>query len=234
MSTLQIPAWDRSGAFNAYVAMPENLPAPTVIMIQEIFGVNQEMRDKCDELAAKGYIGVCPDLFWRLEPGVDLTDKSDEEWQKAFDLMNRFDIDSGIGDLRATVHTFKGHAECTGKVGTVGYCLGGKLAYLLAAHSHVDCTVSYYGVGLEELTNQADRIEGPVMLHIAEEDEYVSKDAQEKIRTALEENDLFTIHSYPGVNHAFARNNGVHYDANAAQSANERTEKFLEENLKQK
>lgn len=231
MATQAIPAKD-GGTFQAYVAMPAKLPAPTIVLIQEIFGVNAEMRAKCDEFAQQGYIAVCPDLFWRLEPGIDLTDKTRAEWDKAFDLMNRFDIDKGIEDLRATVHVYKGHAQGNTRVATVGYCLGGKLAYLMATYALVDASVSYYGVGLDTLLEESKSIKNPLMLHIAEEDKFVSKSAQAKIKAALEKIPQVTIFSYPGVNHAFARGQGEHYDEHAAQLANSRTADFLSQHLK--
>lgn len=219
-------------SFKAYVAMPVDLPAPAVIMIQEIFGVNAEMRAKCDSMARAGYIAVCPDLFWRLEPGVDLTDKTEAEWDKALDLLNRFDVDQGVQDLRATSHTFKGHALGTGKVGCVGYCLGGKLAYLMATRSSIDAAVGYYGISLDQLLNESANIKKPLMLHMAEEDKFVSKAAQEKIKAGLSGNPHVTLHSYPGVNHAFARRDGEHYDEAAAKLANQRTAEFLKKTLK--
>lgn len=226
-----IPAKD-GGSFEAYVAMPTALPAPTIVVIQEIFGVNQGLRSKCDDLAQQGYIAVCPDLFWRLEPDVQLTDKTKEEWDKALSLMNRFDIDKGIEDLRSVVHVYKGHAQSNGRVGAVGYCLGGKLAYLMAARTKVDCAIGYYGVGLDALLGESTAIKNPLLLHIAEDDKFVSKDAQAKIKAGLKDNPHITIHSYPGVNHAFTRVGGEHYDEAAAIIANNRTYDFLAHNLK--
>src|SRR5262245_61660786 len=110
MTTLTIPSKD-GGSFSAYIAMPQKLPAPAIVVIQEIFGINAEMRAKCDELAKQGFIAVAPDLFWRMEPNVQLTDKTEAEWQKAFGFYNRFDVDKGVEDLRATAHTLKGHAQ---------------------------------------------------------------------------------------------------------------------------
>lgn len=231
MTEMTLPSHDGQ-SFNAYVAMPENLPAPTVILIQEIFGVNAEMRAKCDAMARVGYIAVCPDLFWRLEPGVQLTDKTESEWDKALDLLSRFDVNQGVEDLRATSHAFKGHALGNGKVGCVGYCLGGKLAYLMATRTHVDAAVGYYGIGLDQLLGEAGRISRPLLLHVAEEDKFVSKDAQAKIKAGLSGNPHITLHSYAGVNHAFARNGGEHYDAASAQLANQRTSEFLANNLR--
>lgn len=231
MPELHIPAKDGTGSFYAYTAYPEKLPAPAIIVIQEIFGVNEELRQKCDELAQQGFIALCPDLFWRMEERVQLTDKSEAEWQKAFDFFNRFDVDLGIEDLRATEHTIKGHADCTGKVGCIGYCLGGKLAYLMAARTSIDVSVSYYGVGLDALLEEADSINKPLMLHIAEEDEYVSKDAQKIIKAGLNGHPQITLHSYPDVNHAFARGNGIHFDEKTARLADTRTIEFIGKHL---
>ncbi len=227
---IKIPAKDGS-SFMAYMAKPSRLPAPVVIVIQEIFGVNQGLRDKCDWLASEGFIAVCPDLFWRLEPGIQLTDKSDAEWKKAFDLMNRFDIAQGIEDLRATTHTMKGHAEANCKVGCLGYCLGGKLAYLMAARTAIDASVGYYGVMIETLLDEAVNIQTPLMLHIAEEDEFVPQEAQQAIKNALAGRENITLHSYPGLNHAFTRIGGKHYDSKGAAIADERTITFLKETL---
>lgn len=223
---ITIPAKD-GGSFSAYMALPEQTPAPTVIVAQEIFGVNQGLRDKCDWLATQGFVAVCPDLFWRIEPGIELTDKTEEEWARAFELFNAFDVNLGIEDLRATLHVMKGHAYCNGKVGCIGYCLGGKLAYLMACRSKADACVGYYGVGLEDLLDESANIENPLMLHIAEEDKFSSKEAQEKIKAGLAGNNHVTIHSYPGLNHAFTRIGGEHYDADGAKLADGRTLDFL-------
>jgi carboxymethylenebutenolidase len=231
MTEITIPTQD-GRSFSAYIAVPKQFPAPAVIMIQEIFGVNAEMREKCDYMADLGYLAVCPDLFWRMEPGVQLTDQTEEEWQQALDFLNRFDVDQGILDLRMTVHTMRGHAQTTGTVGCIGYCLGGKLAYLMAARTKIDAAVSYYGVGLDELLGEAKSITKPLMLHIAEEDKFVSKAAQDKIRSALSDHPMVTIHSYPGVDHAFSRLHGQHFNAEAAKLASQRTEDFLARTLK--
>lgn len=228
--TITIPAAD-GGSFSAYMAVPEKTPAPCVIVIQEIFGVNKGLRDKCDALAQDGFLAVCPDLFWRIEPGIELTDKTEAEWARAFELFKAFDVDQGIEDLRATSHTMKGHALSSGKVGCIGYCLGGKLAYLMATRTNIDTAVGYYGVGLGALAGEAGRIKNPLMLHIAEEDEYVSKDEQAQVKKALAGNRFVTIHSYPGLDHAFSRAGGKHYDAAGAQLADGRTLEFLRRNL---
>lgn len=220
------------GSFTAYVARPaSDVAAPAVLVIQEIFGVNQVMRDICDGLAADGYVAICPDLFWRQEPGIQITDKSEEEWQKAFQLYQGFDEAKGVEDLKATIAHIRGDAGTTGKVGSVGYCLGGKLAYLTATRTDIDAAVGYYGVGIENNLDEAANISKPLMLHIAEEDGFCPKEAQAKIHAALDGHDKVTIHDYAGCDHAFARVGGEHYDADAASSANGRTMDFFKSNL---
>jgi carboxymethylenebutenolidase len=219
------------GDMAAYLARPAKAKAPAVVVIQEIFGVNQVMRDTADELAAAGFLAVCPDLFWRIEPGVDITDKSEAEWKKAFALMNAFDADKGVEDIDATIDLMQADPACTGKVGAVGFCLGGKLAYLTAARTDVDASVSYYGVGIESLVKEADKIAQPLMLHIAEEDQFVPKPAQAVIVQALKNHPHITIHTYAGRDHAFARHGGGHYDEADAKLAAGRTLAFFQQHL---
>jgi carboxymethylenebutenolidase len=196
------------GSFSAYVARPAAAKAPAVVVIQEIFGVNQVMRDITDGLAGQGYLAICPDLFWRIEPGIDITDKSEAEWKKAFSLFNAFDVDQGVKDIQATIDHIRADPGCTGKVGAVGFCLGGLLAYLTAARTTADAAVSYYGVGIENRLAEAPK--APLLMHIAEEDQFVPKAAQAQILETLQGKPGVTIHTYPGRDHAFARHGGDH------------------------
>ena len=180
MSEVEIQARD-GGTFKAYIAMPAVTPAPAIIMIQEIFGINKEMRDKCDALADQGYIAICPDLFWRIEPGIELTDQIEEELKRAFELFGAFDQNKGMEDLKATLAFMRNHDACNGKIGCMGYCLGGKLAYEMAAETDINASVSYYGVGLGAMLDKADSFSHPVLIHIAGDDEFTPKDEQEKI-----------------------------------------------------
>ena len=212
------------GEFGLYVEKPAGGGATgVVICIQEIFGVNHAMRDIAKHWAGQGYIAISPDLFWRQEPMVDITDGSDEEWKKAFSLFQGFDLEKGMDDLKSTVSHARAMAGSNGKVGTVGFCLGGKLAYLMAARTDADANVGYYGVGIEDLLDEAGGISNPLMLHIAEEDGFVSKDAQAKTKDGLAGNASVTVHSYPGMDHAFARIGGKPYDEANAALANGRT-----------
>ncbi|MCE9507322.1 MAG: dienelactone hydrolase family protein [Alphaproteobacteria bacterium] len=227
----KINAADNSGSFSAFASFPAKLPAPTVIVIQEIFGVNKNMRDICEKISQAGYIAVCPDLFWRQEPGIQLTDQSEAEWARAFQLYQGFDVGKGINDLRAALAFIRKDPACTGKAGTIGYCLGGKLAYLMATGSDADCNVAYYGVGIEDLLGAAANIAKPLLMHVAEKDQFVPPAARQKITNALHNHPHVEIHVYPGADHAFARIGGQHYDPGAAQQANGRTAAFLAAHL---
>ena len=230
MSDVTIRAAD-GGSFSAYLATPKSGKGPGILLLQEIFGVNKVMRDLADGFAAQGYTAMCPDLFWRQQPGIQITDKTEAEWKRAFELFQGFNVDKGIEDAKATLATLRKHQACTGKVGTVGYCLGGKLAYLMATRSDADCNVGYYGVGIPDQLNEAKNIQKPLMLHIAEKDQYCPPGAQEAIKKGLGGNSLVTLYSYPGADHAFARVGGQHYDKKAADLANQRTADFFKKNL---
>jgi carboxymethylenebutenolidase len=223
--TITIP---RAGAsFGAYVARPDAAKAPGVIVIQEIFGVNQVMRDITDEFARQGFLAVCPDLFWRIEPAIDITDKTEAEWKRAFELYNAFDVDKGVKDIGATIAHLRGDAGCSGPVGAVGFCLGGLLSFLTATRTDIDAAVSYYGVGIEQRLREADTLVTPVLLHIAEEDSFTPKAAQSLIIEALKNRSLAQVFTYPGRDHAFARPGGQHYDEADAERAMGRTLAFF-------
>ena len=197
-------------------------------MIQEIFGVNAAMRSLCDWVADMGFIALSPDLFWRIEPGVELTDGSEEEWQRAFALMKAFDQAKGVEDLKATLLAARAIAGSNGRAATMGFCLGGRLATMMALESDAECNVSYYGVGLDGLLEGAQRIVNPLVLHIAAEDRFVPPEAQAKIRAVLEDQPQVGAYTYPGVDHAFARMGGHSWDGLAATIANGRSAELLQ------
>ncbi|WP_374301101.1 dienelactone hydrolase family protein [Ferrovibrio sp.] len=228
--SIEIQAHD-GGRFTGYLAEPAGGKGPGILVIQEIFGVNKVMRDICDGLAKQGYVALCPDLFWRQEPGIDITDKTKAEWDKAFALFNGFNLDNGIDDLKASLSVLRKLPGCSGKVGTVGYCLGGRLAYLMACRSDVDAAVGYYGVMLKDHLAEAKNIRKPLLLHCATEDKFVPKDAQATIATELKKYPLVTRLDYQGNDHAFARVGGEHYDKAAADLANSRTAEFFKKHL---
>ncbi len=226
---ITIPGAD--GEFGGYLAMPESGSGPGVVVIQEIFGVNDWMRKIADQWAAAGYVAVCPDLFWRIEPGVQINAEDDAAMQQAFGLYGKFDVETGIKDLGATMAHLRGLDDTSDKVGCVGFCLGGFLAYMMAAHTNINASVGYYGGGIESQLSDSGNISTPLMLHVAVEDQFVNKDAQKQVKDGLGGNSLVTIHDYEGQDHAFARKGGHAYVAEAADLADGRTLDFFKANL---
>jgi carboxymethylenebutenolidase len=217
----------RGGAFGAYFARPKVLPAPAVVVLHEVFGVNADIRKTCDELAEQGFVAVAPDLFWRQEPGADLSVTSEPDWRHGLRLYQAYDRDAGARDVKDTSNTVAKLPECTGKVAVLGFCLGGLMTFLTAARYGVDAAVAYHGGDTEKYLDEADGLHAPLLMHLAEEDEFISKSAQAKIKAALAGKPDATVYSYPGQRHAFARHNGAHYNAAAAALANGRTSEFL-------
>jgi len=221
------------GAFSAYIARSKTMPAPAVVVLQELFGVNADIRKHCDELAEQGLLGVAPDLFWRQEPGVDLNVTSEADWQHGLRLYGAYDRDAGVKDVKDTINAVRNLPECNGKVGLLGYCLGALMVFLTAVRNDgIDAAVWYHGGDTEKYLGELDGLHAPLLMHLAEEDEFISKAAQAEIKAALTTKPNTTIYSYPGQNHAFSRHNGTHYNAAAASLANGRTRDFLHQLLR--
>ncbi|MXP26473.1 dienelactone hydrolase family protein [Altererythrobacter indicus] len=229
-ANLRISTLDSADAFSAYVARPQGTAKAAIIVIQEIFGVNAGIRRKCDRLAEEGYLALAPDLFWRLEPGIELDPDIDKEMQQALDLMGQFDQDLGIRDIEASI-TYLRKEEGMQKVGAVGYCLGGRLAYMTAARTDCDATVGYYGVGIDGLLNEKHAIAQPLMLHIPTEDGFVDKDTQARMHEGLDDHPRVTLYDYAGLDHGFATEFGKRRSEEAAQLADTRTADFFKTHL---
>ncbi len=227
MTMIAIETLDGQGSFNAWRAAPAGSPRGAIVVIQEIFGVNDGIRRKCGHWASLGYLALAPDLFWRLEPGVELDPDVPEQFQAALGLMQRFDQDKGIADIEATIRAARDGLGAGGKVGAVGYCLGGRLAFMTATRTDIDASVAYYGVGLEGLTAERHAIARPLMLHIAGADHFVTPDKQRLIHDALDDHPKVSIHDYPGVDHGFATEIGKRRSDAAAQLADSRSEAFF-------
>ena len=229
--TITIDTLDGKGRFDTYVAEPASTPRAAIVVIQEIFGVNAGIRSKCDRLAADGYFALAPDLFWQIAPGVELDPDVPDQMQRALDLMGQFDQDAGIRDIEATIRTARGMLAKGGKVGVVGYCLGGLLAFMTAARTDVDASVGYYGVGIDGLLGEAHAIAHPVLLHIPQEDHFVDKDAQARMHAGLDDHAKVTLFDYPGEDHGFATEFGQRRSDESANLADQRTASFFAAHL---
>jgi carboxymethylenebutenolidase len=210
------------GSFRAYLATPEKGSGPGIVLLQEIFGVNSYIRGVADYYAEEGYVVLAPDLFWRIEPGIDLG-FTDADREKAFGYYGKFDTEKSVGDIAATVAALRALPECRGKIGAIGFCLGGLLAYLTAARIGVDAAISYYGVGIERFIGEAGKIKCPMVLHYAELDKFAPPAVVDSVRQAFAGRDEIEIYAYPGADHAFARKGGDHFDKPASMMAHSRS-----------
>lgn len=234
MGTIRIDTLEGDSGFDAYVAEPEGAPRAAIVVIQEIFGVNEGIRRKCDHWAARGYLALAPDLFWRLEPGIELDPDVPDEFKRALDLMGRFDQDQGVGDIEATIRAARarlGEGGEGSKVGVVGYCLGGRLAFMAAARTDANASAGYYAVGIPGLLGEKHAIAHPLLLHIAGADHFVTPDQQSAMHEGLDDHPKVTLYDYPGEDHGFAAEMGKRRSGAAAQLADRRTEEFFEQQL---
>lgn len=222
----------RNGSFSAYVARPKASPASAVVVLQELFGVNADIRQHCDELCEQGYLAVAPDLYWAQEPGVDLDVRSKDDWDHGLRLNQKYNRDAGAEDIKDTIDTVAGLPECNGRVAVLGYCIGGLMTFLTVARfDGITAAVAFHGGDTEKYLNEVPGLTAPILMHLAGDDEFMPKAAQEAIKAAFSEKSSATIYTYPGQRHAFSRHNGEHYNAEAAKLANDRTADFLRRTL---
>src|ERR1700743_1738612 len=221
------------GTFSAYIATPKTSPALAVVVLQELFGVNADIRKHCNELAEQGYLAVAPDLYWRQEPGGDLDVTSQADLDHGLRLYQAYDRDARAKDIKDTIDAVRSLPECNGKVALLGYCLGALMVFMTAVRNDgIDAAVWYHGADTDKYLGEVDGVHAPTLMHLAEEDEFISKAAQAEIKAALAKKSNATLYSYPGQSHAFSRNNGTHYNAAAAHLANGRTSEFLKHELR--
>lgn len=231
---VKINALGEDALFPAYMAGSEASPSAAIIVIPEIFGVNPGIRQKCDRLAAEGYLAVAPDIFWRFAPGVELNPDVEAELQQAFGYFGKYDANDGIRDIEAVIHAIRGGLagqDPVQKVGCVGYCLGGRLAYMAAARTDISASVGYYGVMIDQMLNESHAIANPLMLHIPTADHFVGPDAQAAIHAELDNHPKVTLHDYEGLDHGFATEIGDRRDDAGAELADSRTAAFFAEHL---
>jgi carboxymethylenebutenolidase len=231
---VKINALGEDALFPAYMAAPAGPPKAAIIVIPEIFGVNAGIKQKCQRLAADGYLAVAPDIFWRFAPGVELNPDVEAELQEAFGYFGQYDANDGVKDIEAVIHAIRGGLSGQApvqKVGCVGYCLGGRLAYMAAARTDISASVGYYGVMIDQMLNESHAIANPLMLHIPTADHFVGPEAQAAIHAGLDSRPKVTLHDYEGLDHGFATEMGDRRDDAGAELADSRTAAFFAEHL---
>lgn len=221
----------QEGRFEAYLARAAERGRPVVIVLHEVFGVNADMRATCDELASAGFTAICPELFWRKQPHIDLSVRSESDWEKGLALYMAFDIDAGVRDIESTVTAARALTESSGRVGLLGFCLGGLLVFLTAARVRLDAAVAFHGARTEEFLGEVADVDAPLQMHLAGDDEFMPEAAQRSIAAALASNPKCELFTYPGCRHAFSRHGGMHFDADAARESRARTIEFFNRNL---
>ncbi|WP_232495158.1 dienelactone hydrolase family protein [Novosphingobium kaempferiae] len=226
----EIPTLDHDGMIPAYVAEPEGTPRGAIIVQQEIFGVDPGIRKKANEWAAKGYLAVAPDTFWRQKPGIELSPYDEGEFQQAINHMMSHDFDLGIRDIEAVIHWVR-REKGVEKVGLVGFCMGGKIAYMTAARTDIDASVGYYGVMIDQMLGEKHAIAKPLMLHIPMADHFVDAATQKVIHEGLDDHPKVTLYDYEGLDHGFAAEIGARRDEAGAELADGRTAAFFAEHL---
>ena len=225
-----IPALDGKGKIPAYLARPAGAPLAAIIVVPEIFGVNAGIRAKCDDWAGQGYLALAPDIFWRFAPGVELDADVPEQLQQAFGYFGQYDANDGVNDIEAAIHQLRRNEGCA-KVGLVGFCLGGRLAYMAAARTDISASVGYYGVMIDQMLGESHAIAHPLMLHIPTADHLVGPEAQAAIHAGLDGHPKVALHDYDGLDHGFAAEMGDRRDEAGAALADQRTRDFFAEHL---
>jgi carboxymethylenebutenolidase len=199
MIDIPLPGGQR---FRGYLSVPASGSGPGLVLLQEIFGVNATMRAAADLFAEEGYVSLVPDLFWRLQPGIELGyDQADRAQALAY--YKKFEVDQGVADIGAALQALRSRPECTGKTGVVGFCLGGLLAYLSAARLPVDAAVGFYGGGIDQHLDETARIRCPLLLHFGDKDEHIPQASVQKVQAALAGRPEVSILRYPSAGHGF-------------------------------
>lgn len=231
-STVELDS-NNDNNFTAFLAVPDVPNGGSVVVLQEIFGINENIRQIVRGFAEDGYYAIAPDIFWRQEPGVELDPSGELDRERATALLKGLNQAQAAQDAALAADYLRGLSQSNGRVASVGYCLGGKLAYLMAANGTVECAVSYYGVAIQASLDLVSSVSCPLLLHIAQDDHLCPQEAQEQILAAMAPySDKISILSHAGVGHAFARRGGGTYNAQAAAHADAATAKLLNECLK--
>jgi carboxymethylenebutenolidase len=225
--TVKVPS-KSGGEFSAYVALPLR-PGPAIVVIQEIFGVNANIRSVCDFLASRQFVAIAPDLYWRTDPGIELDPMTSMEQARA--IRMKTDDNLASDDAAATMEFIKKHPHCTGRAGVAGYCWGGLISYLTAVRHKPEAAACYYGVGIDKHLDQAKNLACPIMFHYAGLDTFAGPEVAAKVKETFAGDKRAAVHEYPKSGHGFARQGGTHFDPKAADLADMRSLSFFVEHL---
>jgi carboxymethylenebutenolidase len=228
--TERIPNGDGT-TMAAHVAVPDAGSGPGLVVLQEIFGVNDYLREACDRLARLGIVALAPDLFHRFEPGIDIP-HTEEGIPRALELAQRFDHAQAIDDALDALGVLRGLPEVTGQTGAFGFCLGGTLAYEMAVTGDPDAAVCYYGATIPDQLGDADRVTCPVLFHFGGADPYIPREAAERVAAAAESRPNWEVHIHEGAGHAFDNHDApMFHQPEPAAQAWDITRAFLERTL---
>lgn len=217
-------------SFGGYLSLPPKGTGPGLVIIQEIWGVNAHIRDVADQYAMDGYVVLAPDMFWRQKPGVDLQ-YTEADTQLAYQYMNNLDAPNAVKDLQAAAQVLRARTEVTGQVASLGYCMGGRLSYCVAATGAVDAAVCFYGGRIQDNLALAPQIEVPILFHYAQLDDHIPPSAVQAVQGAFAGRDNAQFHVYPGVGHGFNCWGRPMYNQRAAALARGRTLQWLGQTL---
>ncbi|KNH05358.1 Dienelactone hydrolase family [Candidatus Burkholderia brachyanthoides] len=217
-------------SFQGYLALPKSGSGPAVIILQEIFGVNGHIRSVADQYAADGYVALAPDVFWRVQPRVELGYEGADR-EKAMELLQKTNLDHAVTDVGAAAKALRALPEVTGKVAAIGYCFGGRLAYLVAAQGTVDVAVAYYGSGIQNALDKADQIKAPIQFHYGDLDAHIPADAVDAVRQRFSGRKDSALYLYPQADHGFNCGDRASFNAKASALAHGRTLTFLGEHI---
>lgn len=222
---IDIPSAD-GGKFEGYLALPPSGSGPGLLILQEIFGVNAYVRGVAEQYAAQGYVALAPDLFWRVEPRMEIGYQG-EERVRANQIYDKLDMALALADVSAAASRLRDMPEVRGKVGAVGFCLGGWLTYAAAASRVIDVGVSYYGGGIEDALHLADDIVVPMQFHFGEIDPHVPVRVASRLREKFAGRDA-EVHTYPQTDHGFNCWERETYHPASSALAHERALRFLQ------
>lgn len=225
-TTQSIPTHD-GGQMPTFVAMPASGRGPGIVVLQEIFGVTDYIKQRTRDLAGLGYVAMAPQLYWRLGSDVELPENTPEGLQQAFGYMQRMDEAQAVDDAAAALEYLRRLPETAGRAGTLGFCLGGRLAFRLAVASDPDAVVSYYGSGIGQLLDAADRVRAPILFEFGEADQYLPLEESGRIGATFGSRADAEVHLHAGAGHAFDNPSPMFHHAEASRAAWPQTVGFL-------